>query len=843
MQSPQIPGRVGADPNKEVRPSALYRDARTLSQKTWDFLSSWENLSMSVGMACAVGFIFPASMNLALLVGVGLILFGLLHGERLPVRIPISHAGIDPGDPSPGRIKFRKARGIMYMGNDMRTGEEIWAAREDILTHLLLFGTTGAGKTYSLTGIALNFMLMGAGLAYIDAKAVASLAADIFAGACSLGRDDDILVLNFITGNQTIHEKSRVRMSNTANFLRHGAAANLSDLFVSLLSGGDDGGGANSVFRDKAIALMKALMMVLVDLRDAGVITLGPNTLREWMALPRLMSLSNKTRDESGRPNAQVNARLVKAIRPSSMEALNAYLETALGGFLWDKPASQQSETVQDQYGYANMYWTRALGMLSDTYRHIYWTDVGEVDMQDVVKNCRILVGMLPPLEKSPDELQALGKLILSATKSAAAVELPAVPEGKRKEIERPMPAASFGLIMDEYAYINTPGMAVLPAQARGLGIGLTYAGQDYAGFKRASEEEAAQVVGNTNIKIAMKLEDPQTTWELFKDMSGEATVYRSAGFSMQQGSIMTSNYQDNMNVSIERQNRVEFTELKRQIEGEGFLFFGDRITQAALFSHEMKKNDEQTIAIHRFLPMGTAKTDKTADPLVTLATLRRIWSSRNDPDSDLNQRLSPEPDLLCLASMLEEEEERFSMLDFMKSVKIGIRTMADAPLEQEGESRRGESGSGGFGPALFADEKADETESTEDVAGEGGDKAFYDDDEEDASGGSKSAGDSTHEDEGVSVFYVSPAEPTGTVLNKQAVVDSVTALGEASGMTDEELLKGASAIAESLDESIMEYPEPPVPDTRTPEMDRGMAEDEAKLMATIRALAGSLDI
>ena len=651
-RSPSRGAFRGLEKHREISASQLFRDTRPWYTQVYDFIEIWENQAIINFIVALVCFVLPGLSWIGMFTIPFFYFWRYYHPEHLPIRLPAESNQIDFNDPAPGRRSFRKARGIFYIGNDMRTGEELWASREDILTHMLLFGTTGAGKTYSLTGLTMNYLLMGGGLAYIDAKAVITLTADLTMGACHLGREDDILILNFITGSATIKEKSRNTMSNTSNFMRYGAAAGLSDLMVSLLSGDDSGGGGNSVFRDRAIGLMKALMLPLVDLRDAGLIALGPNTLRQFINLGSIMSISKRCYDTqsaiaqaqkkdtgvaAGRRNdnnkidlSQFKPEFIEAIRPASMEALDAYLKD-LAGFSFEKPANAQSDTANEQFGYAQMYWSRALGMLSDTYRYIYWTSVGDLDTQDVIRNCRLMIGLLPPMEKSKDELQTLGKLVLSSLKSAAAVEFPSRPTGLRKEVERPMPVAGFGLLLDEYAYINTPGFAVMPAQARGLGIGLIYAGQDYAGFKNADENEAEQVLSNTCIKFAMKLEDAQTTFTLFKELAGEGVTREVSGMEMPVGRMFSS-YYDNRNVSFESKSRLNFLDLKSQIEGEAFIFQSDRMIPAFLFSHMFKKNKNQELRIQKTLPLlvidrVTEKFNPT-DVLKRMIEWRKNWKN-----------------------------------------------------------------------------------------------------------------------------------------------------------------------------------------------------------------------
>src|SRR3984885_11304593 len=186
------------------------------------------------------------------------------------------------------------------------------------------------------------------------------------------------------------------------------------------------------------------------------------------------------------------------------------------------------------------MQLTRAFGSLADTYGHIVRTNLAEVDLKDVVLNRRILVVLLPALEKAPDELANLGKVIIASLKAMMAAGLGDSVEGTYKEVVSRKPTTSitpYLCILDEYGYYAVKGFAVVPAQARSLGFSVIFAGQDLPAFQKASKEEAASIGANTNIKICMKLEDPHETWEFFMKTAGEAYVTHVSGFQSKETS------------------------------------------------------------------------------------------------------------------------------------------------------------------------------------------------------------------------------------------------------------------------------------------------------------------
>ena len=101
------------------------------------------------------------------------------------------------------------------------------------------------------------------------------------------------------------------------------------------------------------------------------------------------------------------------------LEPITNYLST-LPGYNKERKGKQVSQ-VFEQHGYITMQLTRVFTSLADTYGHILRTKLAEVDLKDVVLNRRLMVVLLPALEKSPDELSNLGKVIISSLKSMIA--------------------------------------------------------------------------------------------------------------------------------------------------------------------------------------------------------------------------------------------------------------------------------------------------------------------------------------------------------------------------------------------------------------------------------------
>ncbi len=569
----------GLEEEHELSPQMLLRDTRTLGMKIVDFFKDPLHSALLLFAFGACTFIFTPITEIIFLIGLFVFWYAVTRKFRLPYRMPMRSNALDYGDLLSGSTKPRKARGICFFGNKKITQEELWFNNDDMRTHVLIFGSTGSGKTEALVSIAYNALVQGSGFLYIDGKGDSSLFAKIFSLTRSMGREDDLLVINFMTGARDIVGAQEKRLSNTMNPFCNGSSSMLAELVTTLMDSSSQSPDGD-MWKGRAIVFVQALMKVMVYMRDQGKILLDANTIRNYFDLTRLEAISLDKmfiRDNQEPVSLAESPDVV-------LEPMMNYLLT-LPGFDKSKKGKQGSQ-VFEQHGFITMQLTRVFGSLADTYGHIIRTNLAEVDLKDVVLNRRILVVLLPALEKSPDELSILGKVIISSLKAMMAAGLGEAVEGTYKEVilRKPTTAVTpYMCILDEYGYYAVKGFAVVPAQARSLGFSVVFAGQDLPAFQKVSKEEAASIGANTNIKICMKLEDPADTWDFFQKTAGESYVTKVDSFQTNASSVLNS-YMDSRSASSEKRARIDLLDLKEQREGEAHIFFKSRIVRATMF-------------------------------------------------------------------------------------------------------------------------------------------------------------------------------------------------------------------------------------------------------------------
>jgi intracellular multiplication protein IcmO len=664
----------GIDQSQEQIGSALLRDTRTIEQRICDFMKNPSAVAALIMVLASLGFVVSAVADVTFLIGLCLFWIAKTQHFSLPFRMPKRAKCLDYNTPKVGSAKPSMANGIYYFGNDRQTNDELWFNNDDMRTHVLIFGSTGSGKTVALVSIAFNALVQGSGFIYVDGKGDNSLFATVFSLVRSVGREDDLLLINFMTGARDIIGPQERRLSNTMNPFCTGSSSMLSNLVTSLMDSGKGGSGSD-MWKGRAIAFVEALMRVLVTARDAGLILLDANTIRNYFPLEKLEEMVDKVLIRQDQEPASL-----EGFPSIVLEPITQYV-TNLPGYVKGKKGKQSSQ-VLEQHGYITMQLTRTFGSLADTYGHIIRTNLPEVDLRDVVLNRRVLVVLLPALEKSPDELANLGKIIIASLKTMMASGLGDEVEGMYSKVVESKPTNArnpYLCVLDEYGYYAVEGFAVVPAQARSLGFSVVFAGQDLPAFQKASKEEAASIGANTNIKICMKLEDPADTWEFFLKSAGESYVAHVGGFEANAQSI-SGQFASSKSAQVEKRARIDLLDLKEQREGEAHIFFKSRIVRAKMFYANPKPVKE--LRLNQFVKID-APTDAVLRSLVAgFENFRNILQSSTKLFSDIEL---PQDEAKSIAELFMKQYEN-APLEKGISALLAYREKALGSLPGEAE-------------------------------------------------------------------------------------------------------------------------------------------------------------
>lgn len=603
----------------------LVRDVRPVTQRIAEYLEMPAPMAVTAG----IFFIFMAMpldlyvnfLDLVALLGVLFFRWAYRRPFHLPFKIP-KYANIpDPRNPAPGKGGSGKSEGILYLGNTNDVGnedfgQEVWFTNNDARTHILYLGTTGAGKTEGLKAMVTNALAWGSGYVYVDGKADTDLWASLYAVARRFGRDDDLLVLNYMTGNS-----DEGSTSNSMNPFSNGSSSYLANMITSFMP---DAGGDNAMWKERAVALMFALMPALVYKRDKQGLLLDIGVVRDHIEMQPIIRLA---RDQN------MPERITHALQ-GYLNTLPGFVDAAFDDEGNERPPSPDQpmydlQVARQQHGYLSMQFTRALQMLADEYGYIFKAQLADIDMLDVVLNRRILVTLIPALEKSGDEAGNLGKIVAATLKGMMGMTLGNTVEGTWENAigsKQTRSASSFMTIFDEVGYYTAQGMAVMAAQARSLGFSLVFASQDIPAMEKKIKQEAKSIVGNCNIKMFGRLEDPTDTKEFLFKHSGTFWALETTGMSAKNDSVsglfVNNPYYDKYEGgSVQNRQRVDYDHVREQREGQIHLFYGDWIARADMFFVASEKI--KALRVHRFLPVpgttsSTAQRERAMNELIS---------------------------------------------------------------------------------------------------------------------------------------------------------------------------------------------------------------------------------
>lgn len=674
-------GLRGLSNENEVSPEQLHRDIRTPMQVFSDALSDNPLLAQTIAALLIVPVFISTTFFVVICFPLLLWVTGTAMGKRqtLPMLLP-SEADIkDLNDPKPGRFGYNNSRGDFLIGNQRfaRKKWELWLSFSHLLQHCLVLGSTGAGKTETLVSMVANYLAHGSAVFYSDAKASPSLGWQIFTLARAFGREDDFRVLNYIKGNTSETKDPAVRRSNNVNLFAYGSAESITQIIVSIMP---PGGQENKLFSERAIGLISSVMPGLIDLRDRAGLLITPAVIRKSLELPEVEKLQKHPK-----------------ITRQSREAIRAYLASLPGynpnpGKNRDGSPKKQPEEVGRQFGFAQAYFTRALSSLSDTYGDIYMTGRGEINFLDMILRRRIGVTMVPALEKAPDEMKNLSKIVLAAQKNAISTGIPPDIEGRKEDVLEALPITApvpYGLINDEFAFMMVSGYAVTLAQARSLFVAITIAGQDYAGMAREDEGEAEQIIENTKTKFIMASEGVGKTAELIKQIAGEGMAATASGYARDERS-MSMAYTDSKSANFERRSRVDTMDTRAQVEGEAIVFWRDKIVPVAMFFHGIDpKTTTNQFAIARMLDVDLptrgygARLLRVQSPY--RAAMEKILNSGTQPSNeDLQIPPAIRPLTTAGARMSNVfQKQNTTLHDFERGLYGGVLVALDKSLDE----------------------------------------------------------------------------------------------------------------------------------------------------------------
>ncbi len=661
---------------QEVQLSRNIADVRSWGEKYAEKLSKPEFLAINVAGVIACTLILKMLWIVWVVCFLFLFFTHLSYRVLLPLRYPPD--GVDE--------KGKPGDGIMYVGhlrstNAFENFREIWMADSDLRTHFLILGSTGSGKSETLKGMFYNALCWGSGFFLADGKADNKMPLDLMAMCRMQGVDDDFLALNFLIGGSSPEKirASRRRRTNMINTFSDSDADTQIQMGANLLPKAE---GDGKSWQEKALNFWRSLVAALCYKRDTEGFEISVGTYIDYMGLPKVEELyaegykeylrtgewsygyvGIKSYCESGGcPGFMVDRVIAKYQLPPDPRSAdriglpNERGPMGRGGPMASagKPAqkTEQDQSAYDQHGYRIGQLMPALNLLDKTYGHIFRAKYSEIDMVDVALNNRVLVMMIPSLEKSASEAENLGKLAIACLRVMMGRNLGADIEGDRimvldsKATEANYP---YLVALDELGYYFSDGIAVMFAQARSLGMSMIAAAQDIEKLTEGTRaSEAGAMLANAVAKFFMRIDDAQKTQKLISDYVGKARVAVYDQYELNSGG-----FRRDKAVKVDTLERVTISDMQSMKTGQGVINTRGKTFGVAGFyvGDYLDKHKMKDFRINRFLQVRQVSqeevvgfsiaADEGNDAFVKGRRMLEILCGKASPDMEI------EPDML----------------------------------------------------------------------------------------------------------------------------------------------------------------------------------------------------
>ena len=463
-------------------------------------------------------------------------------------------------------------------------------------------------NTELLLFLSAQAMAMGSGVIFVDGKGDVKTWFRLYSIAKRLGVEENLRVLNFGTNRKA--GEIKYDLSNTLNPFTLGDAGQLAEMMSALMA---EAGGDGGMWKGRAESMMRALLTALVDLREIGVLALGPNALADNMPLDKFGALENDPR-----------------ISDLGRLEIKRYLDS-LPGF---RAGGQGKAEADKQHGFLTMQFTEILGLFNNAYGHIMAFKYGEVDMFDIIVNRRSLYVMLPSMEKSGNSVKNLGKIVVNQIRAALSKTLGAGIKGSRAEKLEARPTNSTTpmlCILDEYGSYAVEGFGEVAAQARSIGFSTVFAVQDWASLEKADSKgnEAQRIWANTNIKVIMKVEDSKSTMPLVIDRIKEGYVLADQGKEVNDDSVM-GGLKHQKNVGYKEVKRLDPLKLFKLKNGRMYVIYEDRFHEVqATYLPDDKGGwaNVDYVTPNRLLPLAPPNMEQVASEIA----MSRNWVFTGD--------------------------------------------------------------------------------------------------------------------------------------------------------------------------------------------------------------------
>lgn len=381
--------------------------------------------------------------------------------------------------------------------------------------HFLVMGPSSTGRSDLIASLVEQIVSRNSGTVVCISRDNDHFVRRLLATTRDLNREDDVLILD--TG---FKKDGEVDTSNTFNPFANGLAKEMAFILDGLAIFPEEN-SAN--VKERAKLLTYAVLRFLSWRRDnTREATIDVATIKRQLYFENVVEAA----DPAEFPD----------MPPEVRDPLRKYL-TSLPGYTIERGRKQPQMTLDAHANVAGRF-IDSLGRLDEAYGDILNVARPDIDMFEVARNRRILIVKVDNSPRQRRDALELARLVHASFSTLLGSMLGNRLEGMWGEVAGGRCMASrtpFMCVMDDVGAYSTSGMALLAAQARGLGFSMVYGTEDIPAMKMGNDREAASIIGNTNTKIAFPKEGlldergiPRTKGKIFEVIFGSSLLHLS---------------------------------------------------------------------------------------------------------------------------------------------------------------------------------------------------------------------------------------------------------------------------------------------------------------------------
>ena len=537
------------------------------------------------------GLTAPNTLGLSALAMLG---FGL-YARRMEKKLNDSKIGT----PKEGEIYFS-------IGKD-EIGRRVDITKYYAHRHICIVGGTGMGKTSLYRVLIEQALENNFGIIYINFKAEDEDFFNLWKIAKDAGKVEDLLPLNFMP---------TAKPDETATFAPYmtlKTPQELADFNFNLLAPAQ---GEMQYWQGRGRNLMNAASRVFFWLRDVRRETGGFQLFLKAFELSVMLEVYQEMKSAIADP---ANPERERA------EEYLPWIETYLqdldpsGQVRQKGKAGRIDPDMQNQHGYAMQQWKEAFMDISLRYKHIFDVDKPDIDINDVLKNSRLLYIHMPALGLPNSTKEALGRLILAGLKTSTKTMLGETllgEVGKLKQVKKTeKPKNPFLIIIDEHGTAPIPGLDDFLRQIRSLEGMAIIADQNWDTLKQQyGDGYLNTILGNTLTKIIMNIEGSSATLEYLERRLPKVKTlipdYQYNDGFIEQGDRMT----------VQEEPILRKEDIMKLDRGEGYIIQGEKVVYCKFDYFEPELEDGEVIDIFTNRRDRVEYADKVKDMLENIS-------------------------------------------------------------------------------------------------------------------------------------------------------------------------------------------------------------------------------